>query len=426
MKVSSTIGSLSSSNDYKNHLVAVNDSLSSSNSSNNDSDSKYDFESSYQLMLESNRMLKEMDEEIQATHKFVSELYSKKFPELEALVPQKIDYIKTVKIIGNEMDLTLVDLNSVLSSSLVMIVAVAGSTTDGQQLSEFELNECFRGCDEILRLDKDKMRTLTFIESMMNKIAPNLCAMTGSSIAAQLIGLAGGLQALAQMPACNVQVMGQQKSFGMGLSNIAASNMPHIGILHYCDLVQSCPPFLRRKALKMMAGKVSLAARVDCHQSSVSHLADVASADLEGVKLRREMEEKIQKLQEPSKAKTKKALPLPEEKKRAKRGGKRIRKMKERFAVTDLQKLQNKMEFKPDGGEYGDSAMGFDNGMVGSKDTGRLRAPQMKESKLKGMVKKQKKAVTVSSGATSGMSSSLVFTHEFYYPSHHLSKRVST
>ena len=123
LKVSSTIGSLSSSNDYKNHLVAVNDSLSSSNSSNNDSDSKYDFESSYQLMLESNRMLKEMDEEIQATHKFVSELYSKKFPELEALVPQKIDYIKTVKIIGNEMDLTLVDLNSVLSSSLVMIVA---------------------------------------------------------------------------------------------------------------------------------------------------------------------------------------------------------------------------------------------------------------------------------------------------------------
>ena len=40
------------------------------------------------------------------------------------------------------------------------------------------------------------------------------------------------------MPACNVQVMGQQKNFGMGLSNIAASNMPHIGVLFYCDLVQ--------------------------------------------------------------------------------------------------------------------------------------------------------------------------------------------
>ena len=90
-------------------------------------------------------------------------------------------------------------------------------------------------------------------------------------------------------------------------------------------------------------------------------------ADIEGRKLRGDLEEKLRKLQEPANAKTKKALPVPEEKKRSKRGGKRIRKMKERFAVTDLQKLQNKMEFKPDVGEYGDSAMGFDNGMVGSK-----------------------------------------------------------
>lgn len=74
-------------------------------------------------MLESNKMLKDIDEEIQATYRFVCEIYSQKFQELEALVPQKIDYIKTVKIIGNEMDLTLVDLSSVLSPSLVMIVS---------------------------------------------------------------------------------------------------------------------------------------------------------------------------------------------------------------------------------------------------------------------------------------------------------------
>jgi U4/U6 small nuclear ribonucleoprotein PRP31 len=106
-------------------------------------------------------------------------------------------------------------------------------------------------------------------------------------------------------------------------------------------------------------------ARVDCHQSGVSHME--GPADMEGRKLREDLEEKLHKLQEPAQAKTKKSLPVPEEKKKSKRGGKRIRKMKERFAVTDLQKLQNKMEFKPDVGEYGDSAMGFDNGMVGSK-----------------------------------------------------------
>lgn len=81
------------------------------------------FESTYELMLESNKVIKDIDEEIYATHKFICEIYNKKFPELEALVPQKIDYVKTVKIIGNEMDLTLVDLSSVLSPSMVMIVS---------------------------------------------------------------------------------------------------------------------------------------------------------------------------------------------------------------------------------------------------------------------------------------------------------------
>jgi U4/U6 small nuclear ribonucleoprotein PRP31 len=70
-------------------------------------------------------------------------------------------------------------------------VSVAGSTTAGRQLTELELSECFKGCDETLRLDRDKMLVLAFVESMMHRIAPNLCAMVGSSIAAQLIGLAG-------------------------------------------------------------------------------------------------------------------------------------------------------------------------------------------------------------------------------------------
>jgi U4/U6 small nuclear ribonucleoprotein PRP31 len=104
---------------------------------------------------------------------------------------------------------------------------------------------------------------------------------------------------------------------------------------------------------------------VDSYQSSIAFIA--GPTDTEGVALRKEVEEKIEKLLEPSKARTKKALPIPEEKKKSKRGGKRVRKMKERFQVTEMQKMKNKMEFTTSGGEYGDSAMGFDSGMLGSK-----------------------------------------------------------
>jgi len=47
---------------------------------------------------------------------------------------------------------------------------------------------------------------LSFIESRMNFIAPNLSAIVGTSIAAQLMGTAGGLMALSRIPACNIQV----------------------------------------------------------------------------------------------------------------------------------------------------------------------------------------------------------------------------
>lgn len=40
----------------------------------------------------------------------------------------------------------------------------------------------------------------------MNVMAPNLSAIVGTTTAAKLLGVAGGLGALAKMPACNVHV----------------------------------------------------------------------------------------------------------------------------------------------------------------------------------------------------------------------------
>lgn len=40
----------------------------------------------------------------------------------------------------------------------------------------------------------------------MNMLAPNLSAIVGTTVAAKLLGVAGGLNALAKMPACNVHV----------------------------------------------------------------------------------------------------------------------------------------------------------------------------------------------------------------------------
>ena len=98
-----------------------------------------------------------------------------------------------------------------------------------------------------------------------------------------------------------------------GFSNLAV--IPHVGIIAFCDLVQDLPSYLRKKAVKVIAGKVALTARVDSYHNH-------PNGD-EGRRFRKEIEEKFEKLQAPNKAKTKKALPIPEDKRKSKRGGKR-------------------------------------------------------------------------------------------------------
>ena len=45
-----------------------------------------------------------------------------------------------------------------------------------------------------------------YVSSRMNVLAPNLSAIVGTTTAAKLLGVAGGLGGLAKMPACNVHV----------------------------------------------------------------------------------------------------------------------------------------------------------------------------------------------------------------------------
>ncbi|CAG7829993.1 unnamed protein product, partial [Allacma fusca] len=105
----------------------------------------------------------------------------------------------------------------------------------------------------------------------------------------------------------------------------------------YATLVQDQPPDLRRKSARLIANKCTLAARVDaCHESSDGSV---------GKMLREEIEKKLDKMQEPPPVKSIKALPKPVDPPKKRRGGKRVRKMKERFAVTEMRKQANRITF---------------------------------------------------------------------------------
>lgn len=52
----------------------------------------------------------------------------------------------------------------------------------------------------------------------MKYIAPNVSALVGTQLASKLMAAAGGIERLANMPACNIQVMGSVKKNMLGMS----------------------------------------------------------------------------------------------------------------------------------------------------------------------------------------------------------------
>ncbi|KAA8529556.1 hypothetical protein F0562_033645 [Nyssa sinensis] len=354
----------------------------------------------YQLIVDCNALSVDIENEIVIIHNFIRDKYRLKFPELESLVHHPIDYARVVKKIGNEMDLTLVDLEGLLPSAIIMVVSVTASTTSGKPLPEEVLQKTIDACDRGLALDSAKKKVLDFVESRMGYIAPNLSAIVGSAVAAKLMGTAGGLSALAKMPACNVQLLGAKKKNLAGFST--ATSQFRVGYMEQTEIFQSTPPSLRMRACRLLAAKSTLAARVDSTRGD--------SSGKTGRALREEIRKKIEKWQEPPPAKQPKPLPVPDSEPKKKRGGRRLRKMKERYAITDMRKLANRMQFGiPEESSLGDG-LGEGYGMLGQAGSGKLRV-SLGQSKLAAKVaKKFKEKQYGSSGATSGLTSSLAFT----------------
>lgn len=337
----------------------------------------------YHLLTQSNTLSTSIDSEIILVHKFIRDHYSIRFPELETLVGNPLDYAKVVTIVGNgpmdgesmkklqtSKDNPLgVTLRSVLDGPSVMIVTVEATTTKGREMTPAELERVMRACEMTLALDRAK-RTLTdYVQSRMNLFAPNLTALIGSLTAAQLLNFAGGLTGLAKTPACNLPPLGSKKQSGTGFAtNVGVRQQ---GFLYHSPIIKGIPSDLKRQAMRIVSAKVVLAARVD----RVHNSPDGST----GEELKASCLERLEKLTEPPPNKGQRALPAPDDKPARKRGGRRARKAKEATAMTDLRKAQNRMVFGKEEKEvgYGTGEGTKGMGMIGQANEGRIRNLQI-------------------------------------------------
>ncbi|KAJ5348664.1 Nop domain-containing protein [Penicillium brevicompactum] len=317
-------------------------------------------------------------------HKSLKDHYAPRFPELAGLVKDPMQYAKTVGILlGHPLhdiksltdssdNMTGVTLRSVLRGADLMVVTVTGSTTHGRDLSETELNNVTRITQKILEIDAERIKITQQIKSRMFETAPNLTALVGVDTAAQLLNATGGLEELIRKPAGNLSAIGANHAGETGFATNHGVRAK--GYIYDSPIFENVPEDVMKQGLRIVCAKIALSARVD--------FAKERPDGSFGEGLHDECTNKLQKLHQAPEKKNKKALPAPDEKPSAKRGGERARKAKEATAMTDMRKAQNRVAFNQQESEvgYGVGPGTVGLGMLGQENQGNIRTTQVNKS----------------------------------------------
>ncbi len=113
----------------------------------------------------------------------------------------------------------------------------------------------------VVDLDDEADELRQFVERTLPEVAPNLAALAGPVLAARLLSHAGGLEALAKQPSGTVQLLGAEDALFAHLQGGAPS--PKHGVIFTHEYVRGTAPANRGSAARALAGKLSIAARVD-------------------------------------------------------------------------------------------------------------------------------------------------------------------
>jgi U4/U6 small nuclear ribonucleoprotein PRP31 len=273
----------------------------------------------------------------------LKDVYEAHFPELEKLVPGTADYARVVLRVGAG-DVRAARLDDILPAQLCLNIALTATGAGAAAGVAMDARRAERAASlarAVLRLEDAHGALLVRLERDMARVAPNLVALTGASVAARLIAAAGGLAALAALPATTVQVLGADRRADLAGMSVGATVL-HAGVIRDAPAVAGAPQSYREKMARQLASKATLAARIDAARAGAVADADAAEC---GAAMRAELQRRLEKHLEPAKPREVRALPVPDEAPKKRRGGRRARRMKERYGVTDVRRLANRVAF---------------------------------------------------------------------------------
>ena len=201
-------------------------------------------------LIQAINSIDEIDESISKLIERIREWYALYFPEMD-LIKNNETYIKL--IYENKTKEEIVNAkNDAFPEDMLDIE---------DDINPNDLDIMNNYAKSIYELQQTRKNIINYIDVKMESIAPNLRLLVGSSLGAKLISHAGGLKRLASYPSSTVQIMGAEKALFRHLKS--GDRPPKYGLIYQHPQVRGAKWWNRGKIARMLAGRISLAARKD-------------------------------------------------------------------------------------------------------------------------------------------------------------------
>ncbi|UCE15502.1 MAG: C/D box methylation guide ribonucleoprotein complex aNOP56 subunit [Candidatus Bathyarchaeota archaeon] len=208
----------------------------------------------------------------------VREWYGLHFPELDRLVEKHETYARLVANLGGRKGFTLENLEKEdLPRAKAERITETAEVSMGAKLDKEDIDQIQTICKNTLSLYDLRQKLESYLDSVMNDVAPNIRALAGSLLGARLIALAGGLNNMAKMPASTIQLLGAEKALFRALKT--GTRPPKHGIIFQHTFIQEAKRWQKGKVARALAGKLAIAARTDAF--SGKYAGDKLQVDLE-------------------------------------------------------------------------------------------------------------------------------------------------
>lgn len=206
----------------------------------------------------------EVDKSINILVMRLREWYSVHHPSLSRLVEDQDQYARILKeTSGRESMKRDLLVSAEVPEATIELVMSAIPGDIGAELRDIDLNIIKTLAISIDDLYNTRKALEDYVGIVMENISPNMTALVGSLVGARLISLAGSLKELARKPSSTVQVFGAEKALFRSLKT--GADPPKHGIIYRVSEIHTAPYWQRGKIARALAGKLSIAARIDAY-----------------------------------------------------------------------------------------------------------------------------------------------------------------